>query len=106
MAKSAAKKAPTKTEIYAAIAEATSLSKKDVSAVFDALTGEIGKALSKKGSGVFQIPGLVKIVLQHKPATKERQGRNPATGETITIKAKPASTKVRVRALKNLKAMV
>lgn len=106
MAKNAAKKAPTKTEVYAAISEATSLSKKDVSAVFDALTGEIGKALGKKGSGVFQIPGLVKIIVKHIPATKERPGRNPATGETIMIKAKPARTSVKVRALKNLKAMV
>jgi len=106
MAKTAAKKAPTKTEIYAAVAEATSLSKKDVSAVFDALTAEIGKSLGKKGSGVFQIPGLVKIVVRHIPAQKERPGRNPATGETIMIKAKPARTTVKVRALKNLKAMV
>ena len=47
----AALKAPTKTQILANIAEQTELSKKDVAAVFDALGGEIGKAISKGGPG-------------------------------------------------------
>ena len=54
-------KAPSKTEVLAGIASATNLSKKDVSAVLDALAGEIKKALGKKGPGVFQIHGLIKI---------------------------------------------
>ena len=104
MAKAAApKKAPSKSEVFAAIAETTSLSKKDVAAVFDALTAEIGKSLSKKGAGVFQIPGLAKITLVRKPATKEKPGINPFTKETIIIKAKPARNVVRIRPLKNLK---
>lgn len=102
----AAKKAPTKTEIFNNIAEATGLKKKDVGAVFEALSDEITKSLSKRGSGNFSIPGLCKIVVQHKPATKERKGINPFTGEEAVFKAKPARNVVKVRPLKNLKDMV
>jgi nucleoid DNA-binding protein len=52
------------------------------------------------------IPGLVKLRVVKKPATKERQGINPFTKEPITIPAKPASKKVRATALKNLKDLV
>lgn len=100
------KKALTKTEVLNRISEATELSKKEISAVFDAMTEEIRKSLNKRGPGQFTIPGLCKIVVVHKPATKERPGKNPQTGEPIVIKAKPARTVVRVRPLKALKAMV
>ena len=106
MAKAAAKKPPTKTEILANIAEATGLTKKDVAAVFDALSAEIKKALRPK-DGAFTIPGLVKIgkkKVDKKPA--EKNVRNPFTGELYDRPAKPAYTKVTVRALKNLKDMV
>ena len=106
MAKAAAKKPPTKTEIYASIAEATELSKKDVGAVFDALNDEIAKALSKKGPQTFTLPGLCKIVVQNKPATPAREGINPFTGEKTMFKAKPARNVVKVRPLKKLKDMV
>jgi nucleoid DNA-binding protein len=99
-------KAPSKSEILNNLATTTGLSRKDVGAVLDALSGEIGKALSKKGNGVFQIPGLCKILRKQNPAKPAREGINPATGEKIMIKAKPATTVVKVRALKNLKEMV
>jgi len=102
----AASKPPTKTEIYSSIAESTSLSKRDVSAVFDALGDQIKRALGSRGPKVFTIPGICKIVVQHKPATKERQGINPFTGEPTTFKAKPARNVVKVRPLKKLKDMV
>ncbi len=105
MAKAAAKKPPTKTEIYASIAESTGLSKKDVGAVFEALNDEIGKALSKKGPQTFTLPGLCKIVVQNKPATPAREGINPFTGEKTMFKAKPARNVVKVRPLKKLKDM-
>ena len=41
-----------------------------------------------------------------KPATKAREGVNPFTGEKMVFKAKPASKKVRIMPLKNLKGMV
>ena len=101
----ATQKAPTKTEVYGNIVEATGLSKKDVGAVMDALADEIRKALGSDGPKAFTIPGLCKIVVQHKPATPERQGTNPFTGEETTFKAKPARNAVKVRPLKNLKDM-
>lgn len=57
----AAKKAPSKSEVTNSIAELTGLSKKEIGAVFEALGAEIKKALSNKGPGMFAIPGLVKI---------------------------------------------
>ncbi len=106
MAKAAAAlKAPTKTQILANIAEETELSKKDVAAVFDALTAEIAKSLGKGGAGQFAIPGLCKIVLKDVPAKPKRKGRNPADGQEIWLKPKPASKKLSIRPLKGLKEM-
>ena len=105
MAKAKAKKSPTKTEVYGNIAEATELTKKDVGAVFDALGAEIKKSLGRNGPKMFTIPGLCKIVVQHKPATKARKGINPFTKEETMFKAKPARNVVKIRPLKNLKDM-
>ena len=101
-----AKKAgpPTKSEILNQIAKETDLSRKNVSAVFDALNGVIKKSL--RANGLFTIPGVAKLKVVKKPATKAREGINPFTGEKMTIKAKPASKKVRIRSLKNLNEMV
>ena len=52
------------------------------------------------------MPGLLKIKKIEKPPTKEREGRNPATGQMIIIKAKPKRTVVKAYALKNLKDVV
>ncbi len=105
MAKAVPKKPPTKTEIFSSIADATDLSKKDVSAVFDALAVEIKKSLGRNSAKAFTIPGLCKIIVQHKPATKARKGINPFTKEETMFKAKPARNVIKVRPLKNLKAM-
>ncbi|APZ93176.1 HU family DNA-binding protein [Fuerstiella marisgermanici] len=94
-----------KSEILNELAEATELSRKDVSSVLEALEELIEKNLTQ-GSGIFNLPGLMKIYVHSKKATEEREGRNPATGETITIKAKPASKVVKVRPLKKLKEMI
>ena len=94
-----------KSEILNALAESTGLSRKEVTAVLDGLEGLIEENLTK-GSGIFNLPGLMKIYVHNKKATPEREGRNPATGETITIKAKPASKVVKVRPLKKLKEMI
>ena len=102
-----AKKPPTKSEIYTRIAEDTGLTKKDVSAVFDSLAGQIKKNLGGRGApGVFTVPGLLKMRVVKKPATKARKGINPFTGEEMMFKAKPASKTVKVAALKGLKDMV
>jgi nucleoid DNA-binding protein len=104
MAKSAAK-APSKSEIYANVSEATGLNKKQVASVFEALAAEVGKALGKKGPGLFAIPGLCKIVRKNKPAQPARKGVM-VLGQLRDLPAKPASVAVRVRPLKALKDMV
>jgi nucleoid DNA-binding protein len=96
--------APTKSEVLTQISKDTSLSRKQVSSVFDSLGGVIKKSL--RGNGLFTMPGLLKMKVVKKPATKAREGINPFTGEKMMFKAKPASKKVRVMPLKSLKAMV
>ena len=95
----------TKTEILANIAETTQLSRKQVASVFDALSEQIKGALGKKGPGVFAVPGLMKIVVIQKPATKKRKGINPFTKQEQVFQAKPARKVIKVRPLKALKAM-
>lgn len=103
----AAPKPPTKTEVYASIAEKTDLTKRQVSDVFEALNDEIEKALTGRNAPMtFTMHGLCKIVLQHKKATPEREGINPFTGEPTIFKAKPAKNVVKIRPLKKLKDMV
>lgn len=94
-----------KTEILNALSESTELSRKEVNAVLEALEELIENNLTK-GCGIFNLPGLLKIYVHAKPATKARPGRNPATGEEIMISAKPASKVVKVRPLKKLKEMI
>jgi DNA-binding protein HU-beta len=96
--------APTKSEILAQISKDTGLAKKQVADVFESLNGVVKKSL--KSAGLFTLPGLLKMKVVKKPATKAREGVNPFTGEKMIFKAKPASKKVRIAALKNLKEMV
>lgn len=96
--------APSKSEIIAQICKDTDLTKKQVTAVFESLNGVIKKSL--RGPGAFTMPGLLKMKVVKKPATKEREGINPFTKEKVVFKAKPASKKVRVMPLKNLKSFV
>ena len=93
----------TKSQMAAEIAARTGLTKAQVQDVLAVQAAIIGEEL-KAGRQV-TIPGLVKITLVRKAATQARPGRNPFTGEAITIKAKPARNVVRVRALKALKDM-
>lgn len=106
MAKAAAAKAPSKTEVINNISQATDLSKKQVTAVFDALATEIKNALGKKGPGLFQVPGLCKITVKMIPAKKEGMRMDPFTKQERMFPAKPARKTVRLRALKGLKDMV
>jgi DNA-binding protein HU-beta len=96
--------APTKSEILAQISKETELSRKQVGAVFEAMHSIIKKSL--RGPGLFTMPGLLKMRVVKRPATKAREGVNPFTGEKMTFKAKPASRKVRINALKSLKGFV
>ena len=100
-------KKQTKSEILTAIAEDTGMTKKEVASVFASLGDLITRHIKKRGSGEFTIPDTgVKIRRVKKPARKARMGHNPATGEAMKIPAKPASTTVKVTALKALKDVV
>jgi nucleoid DNA-binding protein len=104
-APTAVKARMTKTQILNSISESTGLSKKDVGNVIDELSGVIERHIKKRAVGEFVLPGLLKIKTVKKPARKARKGVNPFTGEEMMFKAKPASTTVKVSALKKLKDM-
>ena len=89
----------TKAKTIEALATETGLAKKDVAGLLAALAD---LACSQAAVG-FTIPAVGKLVVVNR---KKRMGRNPATGEEIVIKAKPATTRVRVTALKKLKDMI
>jgi len=99
-------KAATKSSIYQELSTDTGLTRKQIAAVFDGLGKLIKNHLGKKGPGMFTIPGLLKLKLVRKPATKARKGINPFTKEEIMIKAKPARNAVKALPLKSLKEMV
>jgi DNA-binding protein HU-beta len=97
-------KAATKADIYATLADKTGLTKKQVAGVFDAFAEFSKRELGKKGPGVVLLPGIAKIKAKRKPATKATTKANPfKPGEMMTVKAKPASTNIRIVALKAYK---
>ncbi|MCG6969999.1 MAG: HU family DNA-binding protein [Gammaproteobacteria bacterium] len=101
----AIKDAYTKSQLIASIAEETELTKKQVTAVFDSLTGVIEGHIKRNGAGQFTLPGLLKMKVVRKPATKARKGINPFTGEETVFKAKPARNVVKILPLKASKEM-
>ena len=100
------KKPLNKSQLIGSIAESTGLSKAQVNDVMAALDGITREELGKKGPGVFTLPGLLKLTVTKKPATKAHPGKNPFTGADIMIAAKPARNVVRARVLKGLKDAV
>jgi nucleoid DNA-binding protein len=95
----------TKSALYAELSERTELKKKDIVSVFEHLSDIINAHVKKNAAGVCTIPGLMKIKVVRKPATKARKGINPFTGEPTVFKAKPARNIVKVQPLKALKDM-
>jgi nucleoid DNA-binding protein len=92
----------TQTQLTAAVAERAEISraeaKRVLAALDDVILEELGNAQKVR------IGGLVQLTVRVKPAQKKRPGRNPATGEEITIAAKPASVDLRARPLAKAKA--
>lgn len=84
-----------KSQVLAALSEATGMSKKDVTTFMDKFV-ELAYSEVKK-NGEFVIGGLGKLVKVHRAA---RMGRNPATGASIQI---PAKTVVKFRVAKQAK---
>ena len=94
----------TKSEFLVAIAEKSSLSKKQAGQVMDAISSVIADQL--KSSGEVTLPGLIKLTVSTKEATPEREGINPFTKLPTIIKAKPARKVVKARPVKALKDSV
>jgi nucleoid DNA-binding protein len=101
-----AAKPATKADVYNSLSEKTGLNKKEIASLFAAMSELISKELGKKGPGLFVIPGLLKLKVVRKPATKAKQGVNPFTKAPMTIKAKPARNVVKAVPLKSLKDLV
>lgn len=95
----------TKAQIVGELADNTGLTKNQVNSVLDELAVVIERHVKKRSVGEFALPGLLKIKTVKKPARKARKGINPFTGEETVFKARPASTTVKVTALKRLKDM-
>jgi nucleoid DNA-binding protein len=93
----------TKASLAAHLAERSSVEPKSVKAVLSALEDTILGSVHKKGAGEFTLSGLLKIVVQAVPAKKKRFGKDPFTGEERWFPAKPASVRIKARALKKLK---
>ena len=97
------KTAFTKTSLNAHLAEQSGVDAKATKAVLAALEATVLASVHKKGLGAFTLPGLLKISAHHVPSKKKRLGKDPFTGALRTFAAKPASTKIKTRALKKLK---
>ncbi|MFZ9345725.1 MAG: HU family DNA-binding protein [Burkholderiaceae bacterium] len=95
-----------KSALVAHLVESSGVESKSVKAVLSALEDVTLASVNKKGAGEFTLPGLLKIVAQKVPAKPKRFGKNPFTGQDQWFAAKPASVKVKVRALKKLKDAV
>lgn len=92
-----------KTTLIAHLAEQSGVEPKAAKAVLASLEAAILASVHKKGSGEFTLPGVLKIGLQQVAAKKKRFGKDPFTGEERWFPAKPASVKIKTRALKKLK---
>ena len=94
-----------KIRLYAAIAEETGLSRRQVVAVFDSLSRLMHRHLKKRSAGEFTLPGLAKFKVRVKKATRERRVLSNLTGEEVVVPAKPQRRVVSIRPLKAVKDM-
>ena len=92
-----------KSQMFEALAEDSGVPKSEVQKVWGSLERLIEASICERGYGQFTLPGLMKVTTVRRPAIKARRGINPFTKEEIWFKAKPATTGVRIRALKKMK---
>jgi hypothetical protein len=92
-----------RTSLIAHLAELAALEVKAVRAVMASLEATILASVHKKGLGSFTLPGLLKVNVVNVPAKKKRTGIDPFTKQERVFAAKPATVKVKTRALKKLK---
>ncbi|SAK48778.1 DNA-binding protein [Caballeronia pedi] len=93
----------TKASLVTHVAAQAGVEPKQAKAVLAALEDTILGAVNKKGLGEFTLSGLLKINAQKVEAKKRRFGKDPFTGQERWFDAKPATVKLKVRALKKLK---
>ena len=91
-----------KSQMFEALAEDSGVTKSEVKKVWGSLERLIEASICERGYGQFTLPGLMKVTTVRRPAIKARRGINPFTKEEIWFKAKPATTGVRIRALKKM----
>ena len=98
------KEALTKSALINQLAERNEIPRKTAAAVYATLEGLFLGSVHPRGVGEFSLPGLLKVSLRKVPARKAGTlVRNPANGEMIKGAAKPASIRVKIRALSKLK---
>ena len=92
-----------KSSLIAHLAESAAVDAKAVKAVIAALEAAMLASVHKKGLGSFTLPGLLKVNVINVPAKKKRTGIDPFTKVERVFAAKPATVKIKTRALKKLK---
>jgi hypothetical protein len=97
------KEAMGKTGLIAHIAQHSGVEPKAVKAVMASLEATVLASVNKKGLGAFTLPGLMKVTVVNVPAKKARVGIDPFTKVERKFAAKPATVKIKVRALKKVK---
>jgi len=95
-----------KSQFVTTLAEKSGLTKKQATLALDTLNAMVAQQLGKQGPGEVIIPGLLKLIVVDKPATREHEGVNPFTKAPMTYKAKAAHKVIKVRILKGLKDAV
>lgn len=92
-----------RSSLVAHLAELAAVEVKAVRAVMASLEATILASVHKKGLGSFTLPGLLKVNVVNVPAKKKRTGIDPFTKQERVFAAKPATVKIKTRALKKLK---
>ncbi len=92
-----------RTSLMTHLAELAAVEVKAVKAVIASLEATILASVHKKGLGSFTLPGLLKVNVINVPAKKKRTGLDPFTKQERVFAAKPATVKIKTRALKKLK---
>jgi DNA-binding protein HU-beta len=96
----------TKPQFVAAMAEKSGLDKRQINAVFDALSALIKDQLGANGPGELAVLNLIKLKVKAVPAQAATEKMNPFTKQMQPVKAKPASRKVKATAMKGLKDLL
>lgn len=92
-----------KSQFLTSLAEKSGLNRKQATSALDTINAMVAQQLGKQGPGEVLIPGLLKLNVVNKPATRKHEGLNPFTKEPMTYKAKAARKVIKVRPLKALK---